>query len=316
MQVSVVIPTYNGARFLAKTVESVRAQTLTDWELVIVDAGSTDDTPKLARSIAEQDARIRLLQQKHGTVAAMRNVGLEAISPDAPYITFLNHDELWKPDALPLLIGALERDPDLTAAHSMAAFIDEEGRPSAPGEAERLTKDREACVDGQIVSWAPNLPTTLAVQALHNPIYTPGQVVIRRSALKQAGPFDLAVSPADDYDLWLRLCILGDMAYVDQVLLRCRRRAENMTHQMGRMVQQEIAVRRKRIGAPGLTQEQRDVLTAGRRLWYRRTARQWAHWALESLKDREFDRAAQLGRHALHDYWETIRPTKRAANSQ
>ena len=111
-EISVVVPTHGG-RFLAATVASVRAQTLPDWELVIVDDGSRDGTADVAAGLAAADARIRVVTHAHSRgIAAARNTGLVATTRTSRYVAFLDHDDLWTPDTLAVLRAALHARHD------------------------------------------------------------------------------------------------------------------------------------------------------------------------------------------------------------
>ncbi len=98
--VSVVIPSFNSERYIRQTVESVRRQTLADWELIVVDDGSTDDSPAIVESLARQDERIRLVRlgRNAGRPAVPRNAGVRAAR--GVYVAFLDADDLWHPQKL------------------------------------------------------------------------------------------------------------------------------------------------------------------------------------------------------------------------
>ncbi len=107
-EISIVVPTHGG-RFLAATVASIRAQTFAGWELVIVDDGSRDGTAGVAAGLATADGRIRVVTHAHNRgIAAARNAGLASISPASRFVAFLDHDDLWMPDALALLRAELD----------------------------------------------------------------------------------------------------------------------------------------------------------------------------------------------------------------
>ncbi|MDD4493819.1 MAG: glycosyltransferase family 2 protein [Eubacteriales bacterium] len=106
-KVSIVTPAYNATHYLKETVSSVQAQTFPDWEMIIVDDCSKDDTYKLACSLAKEDKRIKVIQHgKNEGVAAARNTALDASSGD--YIAFLDSDDLWMPDKLEKQLAFME----------------------------------------------------------------------------------------------------------------------------------------------------------------------------------------------------------------
>jgi len=106
-KVSIITPAYNASEYLPETVASVKGQTFTDWEMIIVDDCSKDDTYQVACSLAEEDTRIKVLQHKqNGGVAVARNTALDAATGD--YIAFLDSDDLWMPDKLEKQLAFME----------------------------------------------------------------------------------------------------------------------------------------------------------------------------------------------------------------
>jgi glycosyltransferase involved in cell wall biosynthesis len=223
MRVSVVIPAYNAGRFLRWTIESVQAQTIGDWELVVVDDGSSDDTADIACRVAEGDPRVRVISQPNAGVASARNRGLAGSTARTEHVIFLDADDVWEKDALESLLRALNTNPQAVAASGLSRHIDTRGRPIEPGEMETWGRHRLGLVGKRLVEWPMNQPTTFEVLVYRNRIYTPGQLLIRRSALELAGPFDPATSPCEDWDMSLRLSLLGEIAFLDKVVLDWRR---------------------------------------------------------------------------------------------
>ncbi len=263
MKVSIITPAYNAAAYLAETLRSVQAQTMTDWELVVVNDGSTDDTAAIAQEFAAADARIRVLSRTNGGVAAARNTGISAISADAPYVAFIDSDDVWQPDALEVLRTALESAPGATAVSGLTTCMDQQGRPTRIGQLEAHQRSRRGVKNGRLVDWPDGAPITFAVLAFWNYIITPGQVLIRRSALDAAGLFDTKVIPAEDYDMWLRLAQRGDIAVVDRVVIAWRSHSANASSQTRRMALATLAVRRKHMRSREFPPETRRVAAQG-----------------------------------------------------
>lgn len=203
-KISVIIPVYNGERYLAQTIESVHAQTMTDWELVLVDDGSTDETPAIVRRLVARDSRIRVARQENSGVAAARNRGYSEIDQTSEYVIFLDADDVWLEDALQTLFSALQDNVQTVAAHGLRYHMDADGQRCVPDMVEH-SRRRRAIVHGRPAAWPVGAPTTFAVLALRNVIATPGQILIRRRAFDTLEPFDGAMSPAEDWDMWLRL---------------------------------------------------------------------------------------------------------------
>ena len=112
--ISVIIPIYNGGRFVESAVKSVLAQTVSDWELVIVNDGSTDGTRAILERLCAQDARIHVHHQPNGGVSAARNAGIALAKGE--YLAFLDADDEWYPDCL-------ETYERVLAAYPQAAMV-------------------------------------------------------------------------------------------------------------------------------------------------------------------------------------------------
>lgn len=258
-RISVVVPAYNATRFLERTVKAVQAQTVDDWELVIVDDGSKDDTFALAERIAASDARIRAFTKPNGGVSTARNFGFDRVSASSKYVGFIDADDLYEPDALEVLAGELEANPGLVAAHGLARFVDEDDNSILLGQAEAWGRNRRGISGLRSVPLSSDEPTTLAVLAHWNTIHTPGQIVIRRSVLDEVGGNDVTLAIAQDYDQWIRLALRGDFAFVDRVVMGYRVHGAGISRDSGRRHREDWRVRRRLLSLPNLTSEQRRL---------------------------------------------------------
>jgi len=124
--VSVVTATYNRSNVLRHAIDSVRRQSLEDWELLVIGDGCTDDTASVVASFGDGRIRFTNLPQNHGEQSVPNNAGISNATAD--YVAFLNHDDIWFPDHLETLMSAMEREPaDLV--YALSARIDTHGRP-------------------------------------------------------------------------------------------------------------------------------------------------------------------------------------------
>ncbi len=129
--VSIITPAYNSGRFIDQTVASARNQTWTDWEMIIVDDGSSDDTAQRAKRATVADSRIRFLQApSNGGVARARNIALREAR--GRYIAFLDSDDLWEPEKLDRQITFMRRY-EVGVSFSAYRLIDEQGAAIGPG---------------------------------------------------------------------------------------------------------------------------------------------------------------------------------------
>ena len=148
--VTIVIPLYDGGRFIGETLRSVLAQSFRRFEVIVVDDGSTDDGPDVVRA-HRSDARVRLVRNRHLGVAEARNTGAAQASEQSGYLMFLDADDLWHPDAVATLVDALDRRPDAAGAFVLAEYVDGDGNVMYPGDFPRHMRGREDLRDGRLV---------------------------------------------------------------------------------------------------------------------------------------------------------------------
>lgn len=133
--VSVIIPVYQVEKYIANTVRSVLSQTYTNFELLIVDDGSTDRSYEICQQFA--DSRIEIIRQKNQGVAAARNTGIAKAQGD--YVAFLDGDDLWVPEKLEKHVAHLNSSPKVGVSFSRSAFIDEADKPLGIYQMSKLT---------------------------------------------------------------------------------------------------------------------------------------------------------------------------------
>jgi glycosyltransferase involved in cell wall biosynthesis len=197
-RVSIVMPCYNGAAHLARSVGSVLAQTMPDWELLLIDDGSTDDSRKLAADMARSDGRIHAISQANAGAVAARNRGLAEAT--GQYIAFLDADDTWHPEFLQVMLGALDDRPGFDIAYCGWQNIGLGGGRDHP----YLPPDYE--VKGKLECLVRSCPW---------PIHG---VLLRRSLFENGVRFDQTLATSEDYDLWLRLGTKHRILRVPRVL--------------------------------------------------------------------------------------------------
>jgi glycosyltransferase involved in cell wall biosynthesis len=202
--VSVVLPVFNAASTLERAVESIRHQTHVDWELVVADDGSTDDTPRLLGRLARCEPRLRVLSLPHAGIVAALNAASSLAR--APLIARMDADDECHPERLAAQVGFLERHPEIGLAGSLVSFG---GDPCA------------AAGYALHVEWM-NQVVTPAEVALNRFIESPfahPSVMFRRELVDRFGGYRDGLFP-EDYELWLRWLDAGvAMAKVPRVLL-------------------------------------------------------------------------------------------------
>ncbi len=184
-RVSVVIPAYNSGRFINATIESALGQTLEDFEIVVVDDGSTDDT--LARVRGFRAARIHVIERAHAGAPAALNTAVAASRGD--YIAFLDHDDLWLPSKLARHVDFLDRNPGVAATFCWSGLIDENGRR----------------IELHPAHWRGAITFRQLLE--DNVVGSSSTVVMRRSAILAVGGFDEQFPRCHDSDLMLRIAL-------------------------------------------------------------------------------------------------------------
>ena len=206
-RVSVLIPAYNALRFLPQTVASALAQTWDDFELLIVDDGSTDGTG--AWVAQHPDARVRLLEQPNQGAATARNTGIAAARGE--YIAFLDADDLWEPSKLERQVACLDARPEVGLVHTAIRYIDEDSH--------EINQVLGTYGDGDV--WREVV--------VHNPVRCGSTPLVRRECFRQLGVFDTELSFAEDWDMWIRIASSYHFATLNEPLTLYRQHSANMT---------------------------------------------------------------------------------------
>lgn len=193
--VSVIIPTYNRAQMVARAIDSVLAQDFTDFELIVVDDGSSDDT---ARIFDRYGDRLIFLRQSNSGVSAARNRGIRAAS--GQLITFLDSDDLWLPEKLSHQVSFFDDHPEALIHQTEEIWI-RNGRRVNP-------KKRHRKLSGDIF-----------VSSLELCLVSPSAVMMRKALFDEIGLFDENLPACEDYDLWLRVSCRHPVYLTDTALI-------------------------------------------------------------------------------------------------
>ncbi len=211
-KVSVIMPVYNGARFVGKAIESVLAQNFQDWELIVVNDGSTDATAAVLAGFS--DGRIHVIHQPNGGEAVARNRGLDALS--GGYVAFLDADDLYLPNALEDMSDYLDAHPEADALFSDGYFCDESDRPLG-----RLSDVRPGPFTGIILE-----PLVLNAAVIAGIICT----MTRGTAIKDSGVrFDPALVIGPDWDFWIQLARTARFGHLNRLTCMYRVHQNNIT---------------------------------------------------------------------------------------
>lgn len=182
-EISVIISAYNAERTILETIESVQRQTFSNFELIVINDGSTDQTLELLSTI--KDPRLRVFSYSNGGLPTARNRGISHTTGD--FITFLDADDLWTPDKLELQLAALKHHPEAGVAYSWTYYMDEQGKSVHVGSP---------------VFFEGNVYAKLLIG---NFLDSGSNPLIRREAIESVGEFDPTLKSCEDWEYWLRL---------------------------------------------------------------------------------------------------------------
>jgi glycosyltransferase involved in cell wall biosynthesis len=277
-RVSVIIPTYNRADLLGDAIASVMAQSYQDFEVIVADDGSTDQTAEvMADAIARFGSRIRHLALPHrGQPAAPRNSALAVASGE--YISFLDSDDLYLPHKLALQVPALDNNPAVGIVYSNAHFFS--AQPDQP--------------TGYVQDGLPTPSGDVFADLLRGNFLTPGVVLIQRKCLEISGGFneDPALLVSEDYELWLRLAMQTTMLYVPGDVAAIRRHTQNISGDTLRLRSRCLYMLNT------LDKRYPDTMTAHKTARHEAYARQHGAVALAAWQQRKIGLAFQHGIHA------------------
>jgi alpha-1,3-rhamnosyltransferase len=238
--VSVVVPSYNHARFVEATLRSIIQQSLPPAELLVIDDGSSDESPRVIdRVLADCPFPSELIARSNRGLCATLNEGLARTRGD--HFAYLGSDDLWLPDFLKARVDLLESRPAAVLAYGHAYFVDDENRVIDS------TADWARYADGDaremlLQTTAPMSPT----------------VLYRRSTLEQERWNEQ--SKLEDYDLYLRLSAAGEFAFDPRILSAWRRHDENVSWDQTLMLEEQLRAQREAALRFGFTEKHIEEL--------------------------------------------------------
>lgn len=201
--VSVIVPTFNAGKFIRETIESVLNQTYTNFEILVVDDGSNDNTISILNKLKSKDKRIEYYVIEHsGRPAVPRNFGIE--KSNGEFVAFLDADDIWVKDKLEKQISEFEKHPNYIFLYSMSVTF------------------------GDVNLFSPNyevLPLLHKAVKTKNDLLDIGNtitcssVLVKKEALQKVSGFDedIKLKAIEDYDLWIRLSELGNFGFIPRI---------------------------------------------------------------------------------------------------
>jgi glycosyltransferase involved in cell wall biosynthesis len=205
VRISVIIPVYNGDRYITQTIDSVLNQTYQDFEIIVIDDGSKDNS---RQTLERYGDRIRYVYQENSGVAEARNHGFQLAQGE--FIAFLDQDDVLLENKLALQLQAFEEDPDVEIVHSGWRLVDSEGNFWSD------IKPWKDAPELDLAGWLMRMPVLFSA------------MMFRRSALEKVGKFDARYKQACDVDLVQRLILRGGKTvWVKQITVLYRQHESN-----------------------------------------------------------------------------------------
>ncbi len=197
--ISVIIPTYNRKEALIKAVDSVLSQTYTNFELIIVDDGSTDDTSLMFKDNDNENGKIKYIYQENGGVSKARNTGIKFAKGEL--ISFLDSDDEWLPKKLEKQIDFLKKNKNIKICHTNEIWIKNGVRINQHNKHKKYG------------GW-------IYQKSLYLCLISPSAVIIHKSVFEDVGMFNEEFKAGEDYDLWLRITPYYEIGFLDDFLIK------------------------------------------------------------------------------------------------
>jgi glycosyltransferase involved in cell wall biosynthesis len=229
--VSVIMPAYNAAAFVAESIESVLHQSYPAFELIVVDDGSSDDTAAIVERYTQADARVQLIRCRNsGKPSIARNIGIERATGD--YLSFLDSDDVWLPERLSRTVAAMRAHPEWIAAFHDIDIVDSGGRKVGPTYLENgrflaMASSHLRALDDGWHDCGERFFVFMSLQ--YGAVHTQSIIIDRRQAGAALLRFDEDYIICEDTDLWLRLALRGRFGYLDSVLSCYRQHPTSIT---------------------------------------------------------------------------------------
>jgi glycosyltransferase involved in cell wall biosynthesis len=296
--VSVITPCYNAAAFIEETMASVRAQERVEWEHIVVDDGSADDSAARVAAVAATDPRVVLVEQQNSGVHVARGTGAKRADPSSRYLMFLDADDYLAPDFLSTLVEHLEQNPAVGLVYCAWTLVEQDGSPvdEHPDLPPRYVRDGL-----RIRELAPDDPETPldALVSRHEAI--PSTAVLRRSVFDRTRGWR-RFGVVEDKDMVLQMALLARVHFLPRRLSYYRRTDTSRSQEQfyESMDQLHSAWWNDRTLDPAQRRAIRRAIVFDRRVAATNTGRE----AVRQLRDREFRDGVELGARALKRFGE------------
>lgn len=224
MNVSVIMTVFNGENFLRNAIESILAQTYRDFEFIIINDGSTDNSERIINEYADKDVRIKEFSHKNMGMGASLNKGIDIASTD--WVIRMDADDIALPNRLERQLSFIENNPDIAVAATLIYYINDQGKLLAKNSSKWTT--RKAVMD--------------TVKANDIIGITHPSTIFKKDVVQQVGGYRPDYWPADDIDLWNRILERGYMILVQpEYLLKYRLHTSSISFKGARLARRKLA---------------------------------------------------------------------------
>lgn len=229
--VSIILPTYNGEKYIRESIQSIIDQTYQDWELIVIDDCSTDNTNRIVAEFESKDERIKLYKNKKNLrLPASLNRGFELSKGD--FLTWTSDDNLYNPNAIEKLVEALSSDEKYGLVFSRMEFIDADG---GTNNLSMDVKDENEIYYHNIVG---------------------ASFMYTRKVYECIGDYNVQKFLMEDYDYWLRVANSFSIKYLNEILYKYRLHQGSLTETRNRqMLEEKIKLLKEQLKLPGLDKE-------------------------------------------------------------
>ena len=262
-KISIVISCYNRPMETRQAIDAIRAQDFTDWELVVVDNGCTDNTLEMLMAIQSEEPRMTVIPLERSQIAVARMTGIHATNQESKYVVVHDDDDWLFPGALTKLWALAMANPDAAGVYGMPLRCDDDGK-SDETLATCFGSRRVGVNDtGKIVDVPEDAPETFGTLAVWCWIATMGQVLVRRDALLNSCGFVQAYGISDDWNMWLDIARNNHFVRIFEFTLYKRTNGLNLSGNKALRAVSERAIRRRLRADTTLTPSQRLIAHRG-----------------------------------------------------
>ncbi|MBW4664430.1 MAG: glycosyltransferase family 2 protein [Chroococcus sp. CMT-3BRIN-NPC107] len=271
LKVSIIIPAYNAMTYLPETIQSVLQQTFTDFEVLIVDDGSSDNITEWANALT--DKRIKLISQSNLGVSNARNTAINLAR--AEYIAFLDADDLWQPTKLEKQVHFLDNNPNVGLVATWATLTNERGEPLSEVEIDfKQGNIRQQIIEINLIPCG-SIP------------------MVRRTCFKNTGLFDPTLCFGEDWEMWTKLAANYDFGLIKESLVYYRQHSRNSSNNYQKLLPDFDRLIKKMFDSVPKELQSIKAKTYGRMNLY---------IAWKSLENRDYQEASNFCNRAIKYY--------------